>query len=326
MRQDLNKILAKVSRSFYLTIRVLPQPVREPVGLAYLLARTSDTVADSAGASPEARLQALRQINEALRGHASMPDLTLLAAGVADASERVLLGQAGTLLELLNATEPGDREEIIWVLEEIVRGQSLDVTRFACAGSAGIASLATAAELEDYTYSVAGCVGAFWTRLCCRRLRDYAPGIDPGELETLGVSFGKGLQLVNILRDAPADLANGRCYFPAEEMGGHMPEALSATPTLARPLYDRWSAQAGGHLEDGLRYIQAVRPWRLRLACFLPWALGVRTLRLMEHTRPLESPQRVKVTRKEVRRLLLLGAWAAMDNGALRVAAALLKM
>jgi phytoene/squalene synthetase len=36
-----------VSRSFYLTIRFLPRPLREPVGLAYLLARATDTIADT---------------------------------------------------------------------------------------------------------------------------------------------------------------------------------------------------------------------------------------------------------------------------------------
>ena len=41
-------LLASVSRSFYLTIRILPAKLRGPIGLAYLLARASDTIADSA--------------------------------------------------------------------------------------------------------------------------------------------------------------------------------------------------------------------------------------------------------------------------------------
>ncbi|SVB50912.1 uncharacterized protein METZ01_LOCUS203766, partial [marine metagenome] len=42
----LKDVLEGVSRSFYLTIRVLPKNLREPIGLAYLLARTADTIAD----------------------------------------------------------------------------------------------------------------------------------------------------------------------------------------------------------------------------------------------------------------------------------------
>ena len=37
------ELLRPVSRSFYLSIRLLPRALRQPVALAYLLARTSDT-------------------------------------------------------------------------------------------------------------------------------------------------------------------------------------------------------------------------------------------------------------------------------------------
>jgi farnesyl-diphosphate farnesyltransferase len=317
MREGIDALLATVSRSFYLTIRVLPRGLRTPVGLAYLLARTSDTIADSASASPEARLDALRQMGEALGGREPMPDLTPFASGVSNPSERALLEWAGTLCALLHASEPHDRVEIVWVINEILSGQRLDLTRFAQTGDA-VKALATAEELEDYTYRVAGCVGAFWTRICSRHLRDYAPSLELEALVQLGVSFGKGLQLINILRDGPADLAQGRCYLPSQELPEENPELLKTAPMLVRPVQDRWVARARAHLEDGLHYIEAVRPWRLRLACFLPWAIGVRTLKLIEHTRPLEQDYRVKVPRREVRSLLFLGVLGALGNGTLR--------
>ena len=44
-RQQLFRdILKGVSRSFYLTLRVLPAELREPIVLAYLLARAADTL------------------------------------------------------------------------------------------------------------------------------------------------------------------------------------------------------------------------------------------------------------------------------------------
>ena len=48
-RRPVKAILKSVSRSFYLTIKFLPRPLREPVSLAYLLARATDTMADTAG-------------------------------------------------------------------------------------------------------------------------------------------------------------------------------------------------------------------------------------------------------------------------------------
>lgn len=317
MQEGLNALLAAVSRSFYLTIRVLPRGLRAPVGLAYLLARASDTLADSACGSAASRLEALRQMGEALGGRGPMPDLTPFAPGVSDSSERALLDRAGTLCSLLHQSEPHDRAEIVRVMEEILSGQRLDLSRFEGGGD-GVKALSTAEELDDYTYRVAGCVGAFWTRICSRHLPGYARSLDLEALVQRGVSFGKGLQLINILRDAPADLAQGRCYLPAEELPEGNPELLKTSPKLARSVQDRWMARARDHMEDGLRYIEEVRPWRLRLACFLPWAIGVRTLHRMEYARPLEVAERVKVPRREVRALLFWGMLGALGNGALR--------
>src|SRR5438876_11928465 len=43
----LGDLLRQVSRSFYLSLAILPRPLREPIGLAYLLARAAATVADT---------------------------------------------------------------------------------------------------------------------------------------------------------------------------------------------------------------------------------------------------------------------------------------
>eukprot|EP01034_Spumella_vulgaris_P003029 gene3029-3914_t len=41
---DKMALLRGVSRSFYVSIRLLPGPLREPVAAAYLLARATDTI------------------------------------------------------------------------------------------------------------------------------------------------------------------------------------------------------------------------------------------------------------------------------------------
>src|SRR5215475_6905354 len=55
-------ILRSVSRSFYLSIRLLPQQLREPIGLAYLLARTTDTVADTTRIPRTLRMESLKML------------------------------------------------------------------------------------------------------------------------------------------------------------------------------------------------------------------------------------------------------------------------
>ena len=65
--------LKGVSRSFYLSLRLLPCEMRPAAGLGYLLARTSDTLADSSAASIEARLLCLDWFERLLAGDEAPP-------------------------------------------------------------------------------------------------------------------------------------------------------------------------------------------------------------------------------------------------------------
>ncbi|MGB8167893.1 MAG: phytoene/squalene synthase family protein [Chthoniobacteraceae bacterium] len=312
-------LLASVSRSFYLTIRILPASLRAPIGLAYLLARASDTIADTADASAAVRLKYLAAFAVMIRsGDASGIEALQRDIRPSAAGECELIAKLHRCLAWLSSMEDADRKGIADVMEKIIRGQTLDLERFVAAD--GIVALQTAAELDEYTYLVAGCVGEFWTRICLRHLPRYAT-LEPAELERLGVNYGKGLQLVNILRDAPADLRDGRCYLPEDELraAGIAPHRLATDPAAARPVFARWATQARTHLDDGFRYLEALRPARLRVGCFLPWYLGRETLRLVDERPPFESAGKIKVPRSTVYRALVLGLPVALSNAALRL-------
>ncbi len=312
---ELAPLLASVSRSFFLSIKFLPGGLRGPIALAYLLARTSDTIADSADAPPPLRLKCLAAFREMIAGRQTPGGVAFLQSSIVptDAGERELMEKTERCLQWLAALDDCDRGDVVEVLGEIIRGQELDVERFASGGE--ITALQTAAELDEYTWLVAGCVGDFWTRLCFRHLKLFAR-LDETRMRALGANFGKGLQLVNILRDLPADLKAGRCYLPADELAraGLTPSQLAAKPERARPVFERWHQQALAHLDDAFRYIQAARNRRMRFACILPWQLGLRTLALLKKTPSLETATRVKVTRREVRAILLLAPLAACSD------------
>ena len=73
----LGPILRDVSRSFYLTLRILPKEVRQSIGLLYLLARTTDTIADTDIIPAEKRILKLRQFRDRVRSEgAPMPDFS----------------------------------------------------------------------------------------------------------------------------------------------------------------------------------------------------------------------------------------------------------
>ncbi|MDR3402377.1 MAG: squalene/phytoene synthase family protein [Chthoniobacter sp.] len=310
-------LLASVSRSFYLSIRLLPRKLRAPVGLAYLLARASDTIADSAEVPEAARLQHLAAFARMIRtgrtdGLAELQhDIHTPHQG-----ETMLLCNLDRCLGWLGELENKDRSEIVDVLEKIIRGQTLDLERFG--GGHHVIALQSAAELDEYTYLVAGCVGEFWTRVCLNHLPGCS-SLGLADLRKLGAEYGKGLQLVNILRDFPEDLRNGRCYLPEPELraAGTSPTPLIDAPAKAQPVYDLWRERAMAQLDAGYEYIASLRSARLRAACFLPWYLGLRTLRLLGKPGTLERTDKVKVSRTTVRFAFVYALASAFSERAL---------
>ena len=308
MNAPLRVLLKRTSRSFHKTLWVLPSSVRHQIGLAYLLARTTDTIADTELVPVAQRLAALEELRRFIReGKSSPSSFAELIPTQTSSPERELLEQRGAMLALLqSSTSPADRKLIVELLEVIISGQELDLRRFAGGTSERIVALQSEAELDDYTYRVAGCVGEFWTKICRAHVFPRARLDDP-QLLADGVRFGKGLQLVNILRDLPADLRKGRCYLPQSKLAGAglRPQDLldAAAEKQLRPLYDRYLDLAEEHLAAGWAYTNSL-PWgcvRVRLACAWPVLFGVRTLDRLRIESPLDGARPIKITRTEVR-------------------------
>src|SRR5580765_8765105 len=88
----LRGLLKNVSRSFYLTLRALPGEIRAQIGLAYLLARATDTIADTEIIPIAQRLDALQALRERILGSTEKPlDFALWAEHQASPAERILL-------------------------------------------------------------------------------------------------------------------------------------------------------------------------------------------------------------------------------------------
>jgi farnesyl-diphosphate farnesyltransferase len=308
-------LLKQVSRSFYLTLHVLPRSINAQIGLAYLLARAADTVADTRLVEVARRREVLIQIRESIHATsegqtASLPDFgEFISADSETPAEGTLLENLGQLLGDLLKFPPHDRLRIGQVLETITRGQEMDLFRFGEATTDRPVALKLDSELDEYTYQVAGCVGEFWTHMCRAHVFPKTRLNDELLLST-GIRFGKGLQLVNILRDLPKDLRQGRCYLPEEQLSKHglKPRDLLNAEIIDRfrPLYNGYLKRAEDHLLAGWQYT-AMLPFgnvRIRLACAWPILIGVRTLEKLRQGNVLDDRHRMKLSRAEVRRLV----------------------
>lgn len=312
----LTSLLKEVSRSFYLTMRILPRAIRPQISLAYLLARTTDTIADTEIISVERRLDALEKLRARILGRSNAPlNFGELAQNQSLPAEKTLLERCEDSLALLSEVSKEDQQRIREVLDTITGGQELDLKRFADANEKQIIALHTEAELDDYTYRVAGCVGEFWTRICLAHQFSQQEnlaieGLPEVSFEEFSVRFGKGLQLVNILRDLPRDLRNGRCYLPGDILAEHglTPADLlqAANETKFRPLYNRYLDLAESHLAAGWKYTNLIsrNQMRVRLACAWPILIGAKTIEKLRIANLLDPIQRVKVSRAEVRNLI----------------------
>ena len=284
--------------------------MRGAASLAYLLARTSDTLADTSAAPPALAAKWLDCFGQAVAGAALLPRWPgALLNAIQDPRERGLLDEADALFRWLDRLPAGEVALVREVLAIIIAGQQLALQRFADATRARPVALADAEALEDYAWRVAGCVGAFWTKLGVLTLGErFSTAPAPWLLER-GISFGKGLQLVNILRDLPADLATGRCYLPVADP--------LDTPTLL-DAHQAWLERAQAWVGEGFAYAATLPCRRLRAATVLPALLARETLARLQGATWHDLQARVKVPRSRVY-LALVRALAGPGTGLISV-------
>jgi farnesyl-diphosphate farnesyltransferase len=317
----MQKLLREVSRSFYLTLQVLPHTIKPQLSIAYLLARAADTIADTGLVQVPKRMEALLQLRKCIEDTAEgrtidLPYFGELAEaqneseGEGTPAERTLLLNLDSVLGVLRGFAKKDRERVRDVLLTITHGQEMDLIRFGASSASRIVSIETEEDLDEYIYCVAGCVGEFWTKMC-RAYPLSGVRMDDAKLLADGIRFGKGLQLVNILRDVSKDLHLGRCYLPKNQLArcGLKPDQLLDTSSMERlqPLYDRYLKQAEGYLADGWNYTTTIpaRFVRIRLACSWPVLIGIRTLQKLHRGNILEVAHHIKLGHRDIRRLIL---------------------
>jgi len=253
-------------------------------------------------------METLKLLSNGIQGTASRDVVVELIASFVslqeNSSERQLLESLPDCLGRLETMEHADRNDIRVVLEKIARGQMLDLQRFD--NTQEIRALNTAADLDEYTYLVAGCVGEFWTRLCFRHVRQFSTRTED-EMLALGKHYGMALQLINVLRDAGSDLRAGRCYFPEHELSAvHLtPSQILSEPERFQPIYRTWLEKAKAGLTSGMEYSRAITNRRVRAATVLPALIGARTLALLNAAGPTALQCTLKVPRREVRAMIL---------------------
>jgi len=211
---DIDRLLEKTSRTFALSIPLLPEPTRREVGIAYLLFRIADTFEDATLWEPRRRIEALGEFAALLR--AGDPSAEAAAArrwtGTPPCAQEgylELLAQSPAVLADFRSLSAEAVETIRSHVAASAEGMARFVGRMNPEGGLRLADLA---DLRAYCYVVAGIVGEMLTDLFLLG----RPGLAPiaGFLRERAARFGEALQLVNIVKDAGSDRSEGRSYLP----------------------------------------------------------------------------------------------------------------
>lgn len=329
-----------LSRSFALSIQALPPSLQDAVGVAYLLCRVVDTVEDDPtirgrrGPLYDAFERALESARDA------SDDVESTIAAFEGLSRRLSLGptpaevdlvtNAGSVFRIYAGLSPAQRVAIYPHVAEMSAGMREYSTR--ADTSVNGLRLRDLADLERYCYFVAGTVGGLLTTLFLDTYEDGRPWADTDErmptVRERAVSFGLGLQLVNIVKDVANDFERSDCFLPEKMAEAHGfpledlldPHVRPRGLALVRALCER----ARKHLDRAAEYTAAWPADRgegraIRLFCSVPLALAYATLREVEDGRDTLVPGRCpSVSRALVHAVFAEAVDAAADDARLR--------
>ncbi len=316
-RYLLHDILKQVSRSFYLTLAMLPRCVAKQVGLAYLFARVADTIADAGQLDRSARVMFLQQfklqfVRESFNWEVIKAIQAEMVPQQSHPGERKLVEHLALCFQAYESLALDDQAEIRHVLPILISGMEMDLDRFPGKSEAELTAFSSREDLDVYIYKVAGCVGEFWTNMISAHLPHIRQNWGRESKIHTGIRFGKGLQLTNILKDLPKDLRRGRCYIPLELLSqvGLEPRDLLEKDTMPvfSPILQTLVKTTLAHLDQGWLYAMSIprREVRLRLACMWPILIALKTLRLLTTCDNMLDPaQKLKISRFEIYRIIL---------------------
>ena len=267
----LEDLLERTSRTFALSIPVLPEPTRRQVMIAYLLFRIADTFEDASHWMPERRIEVLHEFQDLLLDFSPEKASRLAQEWTAaDASPhpgyRELISETPFVLHAFFALDP---EAVATVRSHVARSAE-GMAGFVARSDDGVLALKDLEDLRAYCYAVAGIVGEMLSDLFLLKREILVP-VAPF-LRTRAATFGEALQLVNILKDASVDVSEGRSFLP-ESVPRPEVFALARKSLLAAGEYTVTLQRAGA-------------PRGLVEFCALPVELAWATLRKVEERGP----------------------------------------
>ena len=324
-RTDLDyqrSILPGVSRTFALTIPVLPGELATVVTNAYLLCRVADTIEDDAGLDDRQKTHFHTRFVRVVEGlepaDAFAAELAPLLSDRTLEDERDLVRNTARVIRITHSFSSAERDALTRCVRIMCRGMPAFQRNKSPVG------LASLRNLDEYCYYVAGVVGEMLTELFVLHCPELVTKRE--QMLQLAVSFGQGLQMTNILKDIWDDRQTGTCWLPRsvfEQHGFDLKNLESAhgSPEFAAGLNDLVGI-AHAHLRNALEYSCLIPKREAGIRKFCLWAIGmaVLTLRRIHENPAFSSGSEVKISRRAVKATVVTTNLLLRSNRGLRIA------
>ena len=287
-------ILGSVSRTFALTIPLLPPSIEKVVGNTYLLCRIVDTIEDAAVLSAQTKQSLSALFLDAVLEKTPVenfvqPCLDALK-NYSNQDELDLIAHTPTVLRILHTCSSNDQQAVSRCVSIMSEGMSY------FHGKQNQAGLRDLAEFEQYCYVVAGVVGELLTTVFSNHSHAFKEKM--AGHEDLAIAFGQALQMTNILKDSPEDKARGVSWKPSNV----------SQVDLLKISYQK--------LQDSLNYILLIprQEQGMRRFCFLAFGLAVMTLSKIANRKEFEHKDEVKLSRNAVMSFYGFTQWAVKSD------------
>ena len=193
-------VLERTSRTFYLPIIRLPSGLQEAVASGYLCMRAIDEIEDHPTLNQNAKAHLLRGISRIFQAQTSIEEFAFQELDALFREFRDSLPEVTLRIGEWACQAPAFIAPRIWEATASMADRMAQWTL-------NNWEVLTKADLDRYTYGVAGAVGLM---LC-----DLWSWFEKVQIHrSSAIQFGRGLQAVNILRNRAEDMSRGVDFYP----------------------------------------------------------------------------------------------------------------
>lgn len=311
-----SRLLEGVSRTFALTIPQLPEGLAQPVSNAYLLCRIVDTIEDEVSLDSAQKRQFCSQFIAVVAGEQPPGPLAQsLGPKLSEQTiplEHELIRLLPRVIAITHGLAAPQREALSLCVAIMGQGMAEFQDRDLRHG------LDDMGEMDRYCYHVAGVVGEMLTRLFCHYSTEIAAHREL--MMKLGVSFGQGLQMTNILKDLWDDHSRNVCWLPRDIFAAKGFDLSDLQPGHGNPKFaEGFQALIGiahAHLRNALEYTLHIPAHETGIREFCLWALGMAmlTLRKINGNLYFSDSKQVKISRRSVKTVIVGSRLAKRNN------------